>query len=156
MKMRILFTGVKSLQDSWRDIFHSFNKKATPSRCAIVEVFEERGRHLSAEEVYEHLRAKRKRVGIATVYRNLDLLLRMGVLRKVNFGDGKEHYEMVRRSAQHHHHLICTRCGRVIDYSGVAQEGEFLQRLREELERKHHFHTESLHIYFYGLCRRCQ
>jgi Fur family ferric uptake transcriptional regulator len=155
--MIIFFIEVKGLPESWKDVFHRFNKKATPSRRAILEVFEEKGRHLSAEDVYEHLRAKKKKVGIATVYRNLDLLLRMGILRKVNFGDGREHYEMIRRAAQFHHHLICTRCGQVVDCEGMAQEEErFLQHLRKELEQRQGFAIHSYHIYFYGLCPRCR
>ncbi|MCS7241495.1 MAG: transcriptional repressor [Candidatus Caldatribacterium sp.] len=143
-----------SLQERWKEVFRSFNKKATPSRCAIVEVFEEKKKHLSAEEVYECLKAKKKKIGIATVYRNLDLLLRMGVLRKVNFGDGKEHYEMARQALQHHH-LICTRCKEVIDCGEVGGE-VFFESLREDLARKYHFLVASYHVYFYGLCPRCQ
>ncbi|MGQ9623451.1 MAG: Fur family transcriptional regulator [Candidatus Caldatribacteriaceae bacterium] len=145
------------MSGSWKDVFHSFNKKATPSRYAIVKVFEERAKHLSAEEVYECLKIRKQKISIATVYRNLDLLLRMGILRKVNFGDGKEHYEMVHRPTQYHHHLICTNCGRVIDYGEVVQEERsFLERLKEELEKKYHFRIESHQIYFYGLCHHCQ
>lgn len=142
------------MQERWREVFHSFNKKATPSRCAIVEVFEEKKKHLSAEEVYECLRAKKKKVGMATVYRNLDLLLRMGILRKVNFGDGKEHYEMIRQALQHHH-LICTRCGEVID-CGDVEDATFFERLREDFARKYRFSVASYHVSFYGLCARCQ
>lgn len=142
------------MQERWREVFHSFNKRATPSRCAIVEVFEEKKKHLSAEEVYEYLKAKKKKIGMATIYRNLDLLLRMGVLRKVNFGDGKEHYEMVRQALQHHH-LICTRCGEVIDCGDVEEE-MFLERLREDFAKKYRFSVASYHVYFYGLCARCR
>lgn len=142
------------MQEKWREVFHSFNKKATSSRCAILEVFEEKKKHLSAEEVYDCLREKRKKIGIATVYRNLDLLLRMGILRKVNFGDGKEHYEMIRQASRHHH-LICTQCGGVVDCGGTGEE-RFLEHLREKFEREYHFRVDSYHVYFYGLCARCQ
>ncbi|WP_369017996.1 transcriptional repressor [Thermatribacter velox] len=141
----------------WKEIFHSFDKRPTPSRCAILEVFEEGKRHLSAEEVYEQLRRKNKKVGIATVYRNLDLLSRMGILRRVNFGDGREHYELVQPSETHHHHLVCVNCGRVIDYSELMdEEREFLDRLEKELEKKHNFRIQSHQVYFYGLCKNCQ
>lgn len=144
------------MQERWKEVFRNFKKKATSSRCAIVEVFEEEGRHLSAEEVYECLKAKKqKKVGIATVYRNLDLLLRMGILRKVNFGDGREHYEMTPHSLQHHH-LICTKCGKVADCRSIADEEAFFNRLVREFEERHHFRVKTYHVYFYGLCAQCQ
>ncbi len=153
--MRIPLNLVIPLQERWKEIFRNFKKKATSSRCAIVEVFEEEGKHLSAEEVYECLRARKRKIGIATVYRNLDLFLRMGILRKVNFGDGREHYEMVPQSLQHHH-LICTRCGKVMDCQSVADEEAFFERLIDAFESQHHFHVETYHVYFYGLCAQCQ
>jgi len=141
----------------WKEIFHNFDKRPTPSRCAILEVFEEEKSHLSAEEVHERLKQKRKKVGIATVYRNLDLLSRMGILRRVNFGDGREHYELVQTSETHHHHLVCVNCGKVIDYSELMdEEREFLNRLEKELEKKHGFQIQSHQVYFYGLCEKCQ
>ncbi|MEN3202334.1 MAG: transcriptional repressor [Atribacterota bacterium] len=144
------------MQEGWREVFRSFNKRVTPSRYAIVEVFEEKKKHLSAEEVYECLRAKKKKVGIATVYRNLDLFQRMGILRKVHFGDGKEHYEMVPQTPQHHH-LICKRCGKVIDCENTGrEEGEFFAHLKDDFAKRYRFSVESYHVYFYGLCAYCQ
>ncbi len=101
------------VEKEWEKEFDYFNKRVTPCRRAIMEIFEEEERHLSAEEVYMLLRERGEKLGIATVYRNLDLLSQMGLLHRVNFGDGREHYEMTRVSPpQHHHHLVCTRCGK--------------------------------------------
>lgn len=146
------------MEKIWEKEFDYFNKRVTPYRRAIIEIFEEEGRHLSAEEVYILLKKKQEKVGIATVYRNLDLLSRMGLLHRVNFGDGKEHYEMTRVSpGQHHHHLVCTRCGKVVDYSElVGEEHEFLNRLEKKLSNKHGFLIQSHQIYFYGLCEDCK
>lgn len=146
------------VEKEWEKEFDYFNKRVTPCRRAIIEIFEEEERHLSAEEVYMLLRERGEKVGIATVYRNLDLLSQMGLLHRVNFGDGREHYEMTRVSPpQHHHHLVCTRCGKVIDYSElVREEHEFLDRLERELSSKYDFLIQSHQIYFYGLCESCR
>ncbi len=62
------------VEKEWEKEFDYFNKRVTPCRRAIMEIFEEEERHLSAEEVYMLLRERGEKVGIATVYRNLDLL----------------------------------------------------------------------------------
>lgn len=146
------------MERKWEKEFDSFNKRITPHRRAILKVFEEERRHLSAEEVYMVLKKKSEKIGIATVYRNLDLLSQMGFLHRVNFGDGKEYYEMTKFSPrEHHHHLICTRCGKVVDYSElVGEEHEFLNRLEEKLSNKYGFLIQSHQIYFYGLCESCR
>ncbi|MDK2897104.1 MAG: Fur family transcriptional regulator, ferric uptake regulator [Candidatus Atribacteria bacterium] len=146
------------MKAEWKKQFNRFNKRMTPCRQAIIDIFEEKRKHLSAEEVYILLRKKRRKVGMATVYRNLDLLSQMGLLHRLNFGDGKEHYEMARISpAKHHHHLVCTRCGKAVDYSElVGEEHEFLNRLEKKLGDKYDFSIQSHQIYFYGLCKDCR
>ncbi|MEN3186680.1 MAG: transcriptional repressor [Atribacterota bacterium] len=143
--------------EKWRKAFELSRKRITPSRKAIVEVLEEQRKHLSAEEIYSYLRAKHQKVGIATVYRNLELLSRMGIVHRVNFGDGKEHYEIAKIPALHHHHLVCTVCGRVIDYQDFRkEENEFVEGLGRMLEEKYNFLVQSHQLYFYGVCKDCR
>ncbi|MCX6090949.1 MAG: transcriptional repressor [Candidatus Atribacteria bacterium] len=139
----------------WDRAFAYFKKKMTSSRQAIMEVFEEEKKHLSAEEVYDSLKGKNQKVGIATVYRNLDLLTQMGILHRVYFGDGLEHYEITRKPI-HHHHLVCNKCGSVIDYSELIEESEFISKLEQELNTRYNFKIESHQMYFYGLCKKCR
>ncbi|NSW76385.1 MAG: transcriptional repressor [Candidatus Atribacteria bacterium] len=143
--------------ERWKRAFELSRKRITPSRKAIVEVLEEQRKHLSAEEIYSCLREKHKKVGIATVYRNLELLSQMGIVHRVNFGDGKEHYEIARIPALHHHHLVCTVCGRVIDYQDFRkEEHEFMEGLGRVLETKYDFLIQSHQLYFYGICKDCR
>ncbi len=122
-----------------------------------MEVLQEKERHLSAEEVYECLKEKNRRVGIATVYRNLELMSQMGLVDRVNFGDGKEYYEIAKIPALHHHHLVCTICGKVIDYSDFRkEENEFIEYLGKELEKIYDFAIQSHQLYFYGVCKNCR
>ncbi|MGQ9474246.1 MAG: Fur family transcriptional regulator [Candidatus Caldatribacteriaceae bacterium] len=143
-------------RERWQRVFELSRKKITPSREAIVELLQESGKHLSAEEIYIYLKEKQKEVGIATVYRNLELLSQMGIVHRVNFGDGKEHYEIAQIPTLHHHHLVCTSCGKVIDYQDFQQEENFfVERLGRALEKKYEFLVQSHQLYFYGLCKEC-
>lgn len=145
------------VKEKWKRAFELSRKRITPSREAIVEVLEERGKHLSAEEIYSYLKEKRQKVGMATVYRNLELLSQMGIVHRVNFGDGKEHYEIARVPALHHHHLVCTVCGRAIDYQDFRkEEHEFVEGLGRALEKKYGFLIQSHQLYFYGICKDCR
>ena len=139
----------------WQKTLRKNNIKLTTSRKAIVEVFEDNRKHLSAEDVHEFLKKRNQKAGIATVYRNLDLLTRIGILHRVNFGDGKDHFEMTHKPI-HHHHLVCNKCGKVIDYSEVMVESEFVSHLEKELSKRYEFKIESHQIYFYGLCNKCR
>jgi len=139
----------------WQKTLRKNNIKLTTSRKAIVEVFEDNRKHLSAEDVHEFLKKRHQKAGIATVYRNLDLLTRIGILHRVNFGDGKDHFKMTHKPI-HHHHLVCNKCGKVIDYSEVMGESEFVSHLEKELSKRYEFKIESHQIYFYGLCNKCR
>jgi Fur family ferric uptake transcriptional regulator len=132
--------------------------RLTLSREAILNVFRKDRKHLSAEDVFFAVRKKYPGIGFATVYRTLDLLTRMGLVLKFDFGDGRSRYELASQASKgHHHHMICRRCGRIIDYSDfMDEEVKFIKDLEAELSRKHNFKINSHQIHFYGLCRECQ
>ncbi|GAG31027.1 unnamed protein product, partial [marine sediment metagenome] len=97
-------------------------------------------------------------IGLTTVYRTLDLLINMGLIFKFDFGDGRARYELTRgtKEPSHHHHLICTKCGRIIDYTDfVDEELELLKKTEKELSRKCNFEIKNHTIQFYGLCDKC-
>lgn len=80
-------------------------------------------RHLSAKEVYGLLQASNSDIGIATVYRTLDLLDKASLVRKIQCRDGQLRYEYKRGDqSDHHHHLICTDCGIILNYRDFEKE----------------------------------
>lgn len=127
--------------------------KLTPQRWAILNIFlQSKGVHLSADEVYAQLRAVYPNHGVATVYRTLDLLEELGVLRKLEFGDGRARFELCEPgSAHHHHHLICTQCGAVDEF-----QEDLLESLEAYVQRKTGFWVEDHNLTFYGLCQTCR
>ena len=132
------------------------NSRWTVPRKAIMDVFCNTKSHLSAEDVYMILKKSHPDIGIATIYRNLEFLTRHGFLRQFNFTHGKSYYEIIDEDNDHHHHLICNSCGKIIDYSEFIQrETRLIKDLEKELSRKHNFTIDTHQLHFYGLCQKC-
>lgn len=144
------------------DLQTSFRKKRlriTEPRRIIIDILAGTKEHVSAEEVYMQVHRVYPNVGLTTVYRTLDLLEGMGVVAKLHFGDGRSRYELIESLTKrgHHHHLVCTKCKRVIDYDDfVAEELELLKKVERELSKKHGFQIMGHVIQFYGKCPRCK
>jgi len=128
--------------------------KFTPQRRLVLEVFlENEGDHLSAEEAYNLARVKDKDIGIATIYRTLDLLEEVGILHKSDFGDGRKRYELSQegQDEHHHHHLVCLGCRRIQEV-----EEDLLNQLEGLVEEEKGFLIVDHRVQFYGYCRPCR
>ncbi len=128
--------------------------KMTPQRQTVLQIFlDHPGEHLSAEDVHGLLRDKRSEIGLATVYRSLELLSELGILQKIEFGDGCSRYEVntLDPTQHHHHHLICTKCGKVIEF-----EEDLLDDLERDIKTKTGFSVQDHQVKFFGLCKECQ
>ena len=83
----------------------------------------------------------------------------MGLVFKYDFGDGRARYELAEgpKGGRHHHHLVCTSCGRVVDYTDfIDEEIELLQKTEKGLSKKYNFKITDHLIQFYGLCDKCK
>ncbi|GFR36389.1 Fur family transcriptional regulator [Thermobrachium celere] len=127
--------------------------KLTPQRRAVLNVImENEGKHLSSEEIYDIVKQDCPDIGLATVYRTLNLLEKMGVICKMNFDDGCNRYELVRDEEDHqHHHLVCKGCGRVEEV-----EDDLLEVLEQKIEEKYNFKINDHSVKFYGYCSECR
>ena len=129
--------------------------KMTPQRKEILQIFIENcdGQHLSAEEVYELLREKDFDFGLATVYRNVELLTSLGILNRIDFGDGRSRYELSTADPQihQHHHLICLKCKKVIEF-----EEDFLDDVEKIISEKSEFQIINHEVKFFGYCKDCR
>ena len=131
--------------------------RLTPQRRLVLEIFmENKDQHLSAEELYQLSRDKGEDIGLATIYRTLELLEELGLLQKMNFGDGRSRYEMVQTDMQsrhhhHHHHLICLDCGRILEV-----EEDLLTQLERVVEEQHNFQIINHYLQFFGHCPSCR
>ena len=124
--------------------------KSTRQRSLIIDTFFEMPGHLSVEDLWTKVRALDPKVSVATVYRTMKLLNECGLAHARNFGDGQTRYEAA-IGRHHHDHLICTRCGKIVEF-----ENERIEQLQDAVARKHGFTVTSHKMELYGLCRNCQ
>lgn len=105
---------------------------------------------LTAEEIAARLRAGGEPVGIASVYRALDLLGEIGLVQRVEVGDGTARYESMTPGGEHHHHVLCETCGRLTPFEDDSLE-RAMGRLADRLEHDVRGHD----VLIRGECRRC-
>jgi Fur family ferric uptake transcriptional regulator len=120
--------------------------RATPQREAVVAAICDLQGSWTALDVFDRARRRAPGLGLATVYRTLELLAREGSVRSLT-GEGRPRY--VRCHPGHHHHLVCVSCGAVEETELCAAPPA------GELERRHGFSAESHEVDFYGRCARC-
>lgn len=123
--------------------------RLTAARKAVIEALVACGGHVSADQLAARVRTAAPQVGRMTVFRTLEMLGKIGVIRPVYQGTGAAHYVLMHKGS--HHHLICTRCHRVIDFD-QCDSGDLAQRLGREFD----FEVQSHLLEVYGLCENCR
>ena len=123
-------------------------RNTTPRR-EILDTVLDLSDHFEAEQVLYLLRARGSKVGKATLYRTLPLLVDCGVLKQVRFDVKRAYYEHVFGEGPHDH-MVCTRCGRIIEF-----DADEVVELRKRIAQRHHFHVVSHRFQLSGLCWEC-
>jgi len=125
------------------------NLKITPKRIAILEILIEKSVYLSPEEIWEKMKKRFKKIGLPTVYRNLEELSEKNMISKVNHPTRQLYYYFCLNQS-HHHHFICLSCRKVEDlnFCGVKE-------VEEEVEKKIRGRVYSHIFQVNGLCRNC-
>jgi Fur family ferric uptake transcriptional regulator len=109
-------------------------------------------RHMTVEEIYNLIKKHDEKISIATVYRNLRVLEEQGVVKKVYMAeDAPTFYELSDSDAHTHHHLVCSRCGAILDF-----EEDLLDSLEKTIEEKKGFFIKDHRVVFYGICHDCR
>src|SRR5437899_1409755 len=107
----------RSMQNDWRrstlEALRSRGYRSGGAREAVVDLLADQHCCLTAQEIFDQLRQSDRRVGIASVYRTLELLVDKGFVQKVDIGAGTARYEPAHPSGEHHHHIVCDTCGKV-------------------------------------------
>lgn len=129
--------------------------KVTKQRLLVLRTLAEHGgSHMTAEDIYEQIRTEYPEIGLATVYRALQLFLEMKLADHINLDDGCVRYEighLCEDDTRHnHHHLICRTCGRVFPF-----EDDLLDELESHIEEAAGFHVLDHELKFFGQCREC-
>jgi Fur family ferric uptake transcriptional regulator len=126
------------------------NLPVTAQRQAIAEVVLCSDRHVSADEIERELWARGAAVGTATIYRTLDVMVRSGLVVERDFGEGFRRFEPA-RDEPNHEHLICTVCGRVVEF-----RDERLDRTTMLIAEQHDFSRQRHKLVIEGVCGGCR
>jgi Fur family ferric uptake transcriptional regulator len=136
--------------DAFRRFLRERSLPVTTQREQVAEALFAAGGHLSVEDVEQQLRGRDLHVGKATIYRTLDLLADSGMIVERDFGEGFRRYERV-PGHPHHEHLICLRCGKVVEF-----QNDRLERMKSLIADEYGFRHSHHRLEIYGVCRECQ
>lgn len=139
--------------DDIKKRLRAHGSKLTPQRRAVLDVIiNNSGEHMSSEEIYDLVRKDLPDVGLATVYRTLQLLCRIDVLSRVNLDDNVARYELHGDGENHqHHHLVCDKCGKIEEV-----HVDLLEELEKYVEEEFGFTILNHRVKFSGYCRDCR
>jgi Fur family ferric uptake transcriptional regulator len=120
------------------------------ARRAVIDLLARQDCCLSAQQIFDLLRESGRPVGIASIYRVLELLTAEGFVQRLDLGNGTARYEPVRLGREHHHHLVCEQCGRVEAFEDAA-----LERAIHRLEEGSGYLVAAHDVVLRGSCRSC-
>jgi len=123
--------------------------KLTPQRRAVIKAIAGTREHMTPAELHEKVRRENPGIGLVTVYRTMEILADIGLICELHSGGNCRSY-LLRRPAEHHHHLICSGCGRVVDFTGCD-----LSDIERRLSRDTGYRMESHLLEFLGRCPQC-
>jgi len=142
---------LRGLQGAFEEALKERGLKSTAQRDDIARVFFTEGGHHSVEELYAAVKRVNPRVGYATVYRTLKLLKECGLAEERRFDDGQTRYEPSEEREQHHDHIICERCNKIVEFNS-----EELEKQQVRIARFLGFVLSRHHLELYGICAECR
>lgn len=142
-------------QEKFKQMLKEKGLKVTNQRLLVLEVLAcHKDRHMTVEDIYDLVKKDYPDIGLATIYRTVQLLLEMQLVDRINLDDGCVRYEIGEgisaEGKHHHHHLICRTCGKVQPF-----KDDWLDELERHIEEEAGFHVLDHELKFYGQCREC-
>ena len=129
----------------------SLGQRITPQRRAVIDVVASARERMTPAEIYRRARRHHAGVGLATVYRTLELLSRLGLVERLHEPEGCQSYVADRAAGTHHHHVVCSQCGRVAEIP-ACDLGEHLRLVAEQTG----FEIDAHWLELRGLCADCR
>lgn len=145
------FGGSRSAMDLFRGFLRDQGLPVTGQREAVGAVIFESDAHLSVDQIETELRKRGDRIGKATVYRTLDLLVKSRLVDELDFGEGFKRYESRLSRTSMREHLICQACGKVTEFPTPE-----IPAIEARAARAHGFRPTRHKLEIYGVCRSCQ
>ncbi|PSN13253.1 transcriptional repressor [filamentous cyanobacterium CCP5] len=127
--------------------------RMTPQRETLLKTFQNlpEGTHLSAEDLRDLLLQEGDSISLSTIYRNLKLMSRMGILRELELAEGQKRYEINQPAPHHHHHLICVRCNKTIEF-----KNDSVLKAGAKTAEKSGYHLLDCQLLIHAICPACQ
>lgn len=142
-------------EEKVKDLLREKGLKVTSQRLMVLNILSAHGdEHLTVEEIYDLAKEESPEIGLATIYRTVQVLLELHVIKKVTFDDGFARYELNGEetgSGHRHHHAICTQCGKV-----YSLETDLLDTLEKQVFESLGFEVTDHEVKLYGLCSACR
>lgn len=142
-------------EEKVKDLLREKGLKVTSQRLMVLNILSAHGdEHLTVEEIYDLAKEESPEIGLATIYRTVEVLLELHVIEKVTFDDGFARYELNGEetgSGHRHHHAICTQCGKV-----YSLETDLLDTLEKQVFESLGFEVTDHEVKLYGLCSACR
>lgn len=128
-------------------------KTTEPRKVLLNFLSDEENKHLSCDEIYYRISETHPNIGIATVYRNMQLFEELNIATKLTLDDGIARYELAdfNIEAHQHHHLVCLNCNKLIEV-----KEDLLGVLEKEIEKEHNFKIVDHDLKFFGICEDCK
>lgn len=139
-----------SLLASFKELLKQNGLKFTKQREVVLKTLYEKNEHFTPEDLYIFLKNSypELNIGIATVYRTLNLLEESNMVTSLSFGVAGKKFELANKP--HHDHMICKRCGLIIEF-----ENDKIEQIQLEIARSHHFRLTSHLMQLQGICEKC-
>ena len=143
-------------EDEFKNLLKRKGLKVTRQRLVVLETLGQNpDAHLTAWEIHALVNKSYPEIGLATIYRTIQVLLELHLIDRVNFDDGVERYELSYLSEDgdrkhHHHHLICIKCGKVFEF-----EEDMMESLELKIAKKTGFTVTDHEVKLYGYCKDC-
>jgi len=134
----------------FREYLRSNGKLYSEQREQILDIFLKIEEHPTINDIYDLVRKKHPQIGLATVYRTMKVICDAGLARKTDFGGSIRRFEH-KYKHQHHDHLVCLKCGGIIEVISPA-----IEKLQEKLAKKHKFKAVKHRMEIFGLCKVCK
>ena len=136
-----------------RELLKEKDLRLTPQREAVLRILlQGKDEHLTAEDIYDRTRDEYPDIGLATIYRTVELFEELGLVSRLEFGSGGCRYEFsLDQHGHYHHHLICLDCGTIFEFNE-----DLLENLEDTIGRESGFQVVDHSLRFFGYCQKCQ
>jgi len=125
------------------------SQRVTAQRTLLLELLRQSDRHLDADDLYRRARQKHHRISLSTVYRNLQLFKKLGLIEEHHFAEEHHHYEA--KPPTEHQHLLCLNCGKIVEFACPLS-----QKFKKDVGRQYDFDISGVEVRMTGLCSTCR